>query len=300
MAKAAKASFDIKGETWGKAIEAFPGFWVIATRHHPAGSKHNPEINNRCLIMRLSDDSAGGKPVLVIVNAVDGSAMAEVQRIEKETKLKAKYLLAPGAGHSLHLQEWHDAFPEITVLAGPVRIPRVAAGKKLASSKRFRLFGNDDPLPFFKGQLEAVNFDGIGGFKETQTPHEGGKDSKFAFLKVMLSNMPPKDPHDELWLYHVASRTVFGGENLGWNLSKKELGGMGFMFRMMMKAEQVYVMTGPRPVLDKAKAAANWAKILAWPAENLFSYHDTLGTGTLGGAQAALRAAVVKAKQIAA
>jgi hypothetical protein len=300
MAKAKSAPFDISGETWGKAVEAFPGFWVIATRHHPAGSKFNPEINNRCLVLRLNDTSAGGKPVLLIINAVDGAAIAEVRRIEKETKLKAKYLIAPGAGHSLHLAEWHDAFPDVVVLTGPVRIPRVAAGKKLATSKRFRIFDHEDPLPMFKGQLEAVNFDGVGGFKEAQTPYEGSKDSKFLFLKVMLSNMPPKDPYDELWLYHVPSRTIFGGENLGWRLSRKDWSAMGFMFRMMMKAEQVFVMTGPRPVLDKAKVAANWAKILAWPAENLFSYHDTLGTGQVGGAQAALRAAVVEAKQIAA
>jgi hypothetical protein len=300
MAKAASKPFDIGGENWGKAHEACPGFWVIATRHHPAGSKFNPEINNRCLVLKLNDASAGGKPVLLIVNAVDGAAMAEVRHIEKQTKLKAKYLIAPGAGHSLHLLEWHDAFPEITVLAGPVRIPRVAAGKKLASSKRFRIFDQNDPLPMFKGQLEAVNFDGIGGFREIHTPYEGGKDSMFGMIKTILGNMPPKDPHDELWLYHVASRTVFGGENLGWNLGKKELAAMNFMMKMMMKSEQVYIMTGPRPVLDKAKVAAHWAKILSWPAENLFSYHDTLGTGQVGGAQAALRAAVVKAKQIAA
>ena len=110
----------------------------------------------------------------------------------------------------------------------------------------------------------------------------------------------PCGPHDELWLYHVASRTIFGGENLGWNLAKNELAAMNFMMRMMLKAEQVYIMTGPRPVLDKAKVAKHWSSILAWPAENVFSYHDAIGTGQIGGGQAALRAAVIKAKQIAA
>lgn len=300
MANSDIAPFTIAGENWGKAVEVSPGFWVIATRHHPAGSKYNPEINNRCLVFRLNDADAGGKPVLLVANAVDGSAMGEVRRIEKETGLGAKYLIAPGAGHSLHLEEWHDAFPDLTVLAGPVRIPRVAAGRKLAASGRFRIFDQNDPLPMFKGQLEAVNFDGIGGFKEIHTPYEGGKDSMFGMIKAMLSNMPPKDPHDELWLYHVASRTIFGGENLGWNLEKKQLASMNFMLRMMLKAEQVYIMTGPRPVLDKAKVAAHWARILAWPAENVLSYHDAIGTGQVGGGQAALRAAVIKARQIAA
>jgi len=70
------------------------------------------------------------------------------------------------------------------------------------------------------------------------------------------------------------------------------------MFRMMMKAEQVYIMTGPRPMLDKERVKANWRKVLAWPAENVLSYHDTLGTGQVGGGQAALKAAVEKAKQL--
>ena len=265
-----------------------------------SGSKYNPEINNRCLVFRLNDASAAGQPVLLIANAVDNAAMTEVRRIEQDTGLKAKYLIAPGAGHSLHLAEWHDAFPDIMVLAGPARIPRVAAGKKLAGSSRFRIFDQEDPLPMFKGQLEAVNFDGLGGFKEIQTPYEGAHDSMFAMIKTMLRNMPPKDPHDELWLYHVASRTIFGGENLGWNLGRKERAAMNFMMKMMLKAEEVYIMTGPRPVLDKAKVARHWALILAWPAENIFSYHNTLGMGQVGGAQGALRAAVGKTKQAAA
>jgi hypothetical protein len=90
---------------------------------------------------------------------------------------------------------------------------------------------------------------------------------------------------------------VIGGENLGWNLTKDQLAAMSLMFRMMLKAEQVYVMAGARPPLDKHKVAAHWRKILAWPAENVLSYHDSIGTGQIGGGQAALRAAVQKVKQ---
>ena len=57
-------------------------------------------------------------------------------------------------------------------------------------------------------------------------------------------------------------------------------------------------MTGARKVADKPRVAANWRKILGWPAENLFSYHDTIGTGRVGGAQAALQAAVEKSGQL--
>ena len=292
------ASMDIGKESWNKAVEVASDFWVIATHHHPGGSKYNPDINNRCLVFRLKDASAGGVPVLLVANAVDEVALPEVKRIARESGAPIRYLIAAGAGHSLHLPAWHDALPDARVLVGPTRIPRIAVGGKLAGSPRFTIFDGNDPLPMFRGQVEAVNFDALGGFKETVTPLEGGKDSMFGIFKVMLGNMPPKDPHDELWLHHTASRTVIGGENLGWNLSKAELGGMSFMFRMMMKAEQVYVMTGPRPVLDKERVRAHWRKILAWPAENVLSYHDTLGTGQLGGGQAALRAAVEKAKQL--
>ena len=294
------AALQLQNEQFGKAVEVAPDFWVIASNHRPAGSKFNPEINNRCLVFRLKDASDGYKWVLLIANAIDGSALPEVLRLARETKTPLRYLIAPGAGHSLNLVEWHNALPQVKVLVGPTRIPRIAAGKKLAGSPRFVVFDHDDPLPMFHGQLEAVNFDGIGGFKENITPKEGGKDSKFGFLKVMLTNMPPKDPHDELWLYHVASRTAIGGENLGWHLSKQDHAAMPFMFRMMMKAEQAYLMAMPRPVLDKAKVAANWKKVLDWPAENVLSYHDSLGTGVLGDGQKQLREAVMKVKQIAA
>ncbi len=299
MSQVSSGSFKIAEETFGKAVEVAPNFWIIATRHHPAGSKHQPEINNRCLIFRLNDSTANNQPVLLVANAVDASALPEVRRIEHETGAPIRYLIAAGAGHNLNLVEWHDALPEVTLLVGPARIPRVAAGRKLASSPRFRVFDQDDPLPMFHGQLEALNFDGIAGARENVTPKEGGKDTKIAFFVNMFTSMPFKDPHDELWLYHLASKTLIGGENLGWNLSKPSLAGMTLMIRMMMKADQLYVMTMPRPVLDKARVKANWLKVLAWPAENVLSYHDSVGTGCIGGGQAALRAAVEKSKQLA-
>src|SRR5262249_26177660 len=65
------ATIEIAKETWNSAVEVAPDFWVIATRHNPGGSKYNPQINNRCLIFRLKDASAGGMPVLLIANATD-------------------------------------------------------------------------------------------------------------------------------------------------------------------------------------------------------------------------------------
>ena len=126
MSQSAPNSINIANESFDKAVEVAPDFWIIATRHHPTGSKHQPEINNRCLIFRLKDATANNQPVLLIANAVDGSALSEVRRIERESGTPIRYLIAPGAGHNLNLVEWHDALPEATVLVGPARIPRVA------------------------------------------------------------------------------------------------------------------------------------------------------------------------------
>jgi hypothetical protein len=297
MDQSPKATIDIAKEKVNVAVEVAPDFWIIATRHRPGGSRHMPEINNRCLIFRLRDASAGGAPTLLVVNAVDPAVLPEVRRIEKETGLEVGYLVSPGGGHSLHLAEWHDALHKARILVGPARIPRIAAGKKLKSSPRFAAFDGDDPLPQFRGEVEFVNFDGLLGFRENVSAKEGGKDSPLGLIKMMLTEMPPKDPTDELWLYHVPTRSIFAGENLGWILSKEQHAGMGFMMKMMMKPEQVAVMTGPRKVADAGRVRAHWRKILAWPAENVFTFHDTIGTGQVGGGQAALKAAVEKAKQ---
>lgn len=293
-------SIQISSEQINKAVQIAPDFWVIATRHHPGMSRFMPEINNRCLVFRLKDESNGSKPVLLIANAVETSAIAEVRRIAAETRTPIAYLISPGAGHNLYLAEWHDALPEVKVLVGPARIPRVAAGRRLANSPRFSVFGHNDPLPMFHGQLEAVNFDGIAGFKENITPKEGGRDSRLGIIKQMLRNIPVRDPHDELWLFHVASGTLIGGENLGWNLTRQQFAGMGMMLKVMLKAEQVYVMDGARPVLDKERVKANWKKILSWPSENVLSYHDTVGCGCIGQGKAMLEAAVANSKQYAA
>ena len=298
-ATAKSTAFRIADESYGRAVEIAPDFWIIATRHRPTGSRHQPEINNRCLIFRLNDASADNASVLLVANCVDVSALPEVCRIAAETGAPVRYVIAPGAGHSLNLVEWHNALTDAIFLVGPARIPRVAAGRALAASPRFRVFDQNDPLPMFHGQLEALNFDGIGGARENITPREGARDSKIAFFINMFTSMPFKDPHDELWLYHVASRTIIGGENLGWNLSKTAMTGMSMMIRMMMKAEQLYVMTMPRPVLDKARVKAHWQKILSWPADNVLSYHDSAGTGQIGDGQAALRIAVEKSRQLA-
>jgi hypothetical protein len=298
MTTEANRVLHLEREQWDRAVQVADGFWIIATHHRPGYSRFNPQINNRALVFRLRDASAGGAEVLAVVNTPDLSAVAEVRRLERETGLQVRYVIAPGGGHNVLLPAWHDEFTSAKVLVGPVRIPRTAAGKKLAASARFAAMDAADPLPQFKGQLEAVNFDGLLGFRENRTPQEGGKDSMFGLLKILLTEMPPKDPTDELWLFHVGSRTVIAGENLGWILSREDHKAMPLMMRLMMKPERVAVMTGPRGVADPARVAGHWSRILAWPAEVVMTYHDSLGKAFVGDGRAALTAAARAARQI--
>ena len=53
---------------------------------------------------------------------------------------------------------WHDQFTQARVLVGPVRIPRTANGQKLMKLPRVEAMDLHDPLPQFKGQLDAVLF----------------------------------------------------------------------------------------------------------------------------------------------
>src|SRR5438552_16542200 len=147
-------------EAFGRAVEVADGFWIIATRHRPGFSKMNPEINNRILLFRLTEN---GQPVLVLVNGVDVSAIPEVRRIEKETGLALRYIISPGGGHHLQLPAWRDEFTSATVLVCPVRVPHTPSAQKLMSGPRVKLLDAKDPLPQFRGQLDAVVFDGLYG-----------------------------------------------------------------------------------------------------------------------------------------
>jgi len=287
----------LDAETWDRAVEVADGFWVIAAQHRPGYSKHMPVINNRVLVFRLTEN---GKPVLVVVNGLAESAIAEVQRISSETGLPVTYNISPGGGHHVTLDRWHEAFSTATTLVGPTRIPRTTNGQKLMKLPRVRTMDAADPLPMFKGQLDAVLFDGLLGFRDNLTVKEGGKQlSAFGQMLMMMKEMPPKDPTDELWLCHVSTGTVIGGENLGWILTPEALKTMPFMFRMMMKPMTVYVMDGPRKVSDKAKVAGHWKAILSWPASTVMTYHDPPGVAFVGDGRAALEAAARKVKQVA-
>jgi hypothetical protein len=294
------ASLDLSAETVGKAVSVFDGVWLIATRHRPGLSKHMFEINNRCFVFRLFDQHAG-RAVLLVANAVDPEqGVAEVQRLERETGLPVAAIVSPGGGHHLHMAAWHAAFPGAKLLVGPERIPRTPNGSRLMQMGRFETLSLDDPFPQFRGQLEAVVFHGLGGPADHRSAGEGAPDTRFAHMARMFKFMTAKqnDPVDELWLHHVPSQTVIGGENLTWYYPKAALRGAPFMLKSMVKPDSVTIMTMARKVASPEKVAACWRRILSWPCRTLLTYHDVPGSGFVGDGRAALAAAVERAKQL--
>jgi hypothetical protein len=288
----------IELETVGQAREIFDGFWIIATRHRPGMSKRMFEINNRCLVLRLFDQSTGAS-CLVVVNAVAPTeAIPEVKRLERETGLEVRYIVSPGGGHHLQVEPWHAAFTGARVLFGPVRVPQTAHGQALLALPRVELMNLDDPLPQFRGQLDAVLFHGLVGPGDSRTPGEGGSDSGFAMMKAMVHLMTSRKPADELWLHHAASGTVIAGENLAWYYPAEAYQQQPFMARQMVKPDRVWIWTVARKVGDPATVAACWRKILAWPARAVMTYHDVVGNAITADAHAALKAAVAESGQL--
>jgi len=284
---------NLKLEAYDRAAEVADGFWIVATHHRPGFMKMSPDVNNRCLVMRLRE---GNEDVLVVANGVDPKMIPEVKRIEKETRTPVRYILSVGGGHHLLMPAWRDAFTDATVYVCPTRVPSTPSAKPLMDGPRVRVLDRDNPLPQFAGQLDVVVFDGLFGGRDHKSPFEGGKEPGFfGMMKVMMSI---DNPIDELWIRHVASSTVIAGDNLGWMLSKETLATFPFMMRMVMKADRVYLQEKARKVADAARVSAHWKKILGWKSEALFGYHEPPGEGFFGDAQAALGEAVRAAGQI--
>lgn len=283
-------SIDLSGERTGAAAEVAEGFWIIATEHHPGGSHQFPAINNRCLVFRVVEE---GGPRLLVVNGVDAGAIAEVKRLEQQTGLVVRYVLSPGGGHHVLLPPWVEAFPRAAVLVGPDRIPRTASGKKLMALPRVSTFDPDAVLPQFRGQLEFVSFRGLFGAPDHRSPGEGGNDGILMMLNLMFAMMfRMKDPVDELWTFHVPSRTLIGGENLGWMYPKAAHARLPAMVRSMVTPDEIYLFKDARKVADARVVDACWRSILRWPAETVLTYHDPAGHGFFGDGRAALEAAV--------
>jgi hypothetical protein len=293
---AAPSRIDLEHETPGRAVRVAEGFWIIATRHHPGGSQSFPEINNRCLIFELLE---GERRVLLVINGVESSAIAEVKRIERETGLRVRYVLSPGGGHHVLMPPWVEAFPEASVLVGPARIPRTANGKKLLGMPRVATYDAEKLLPQFAGQLEFVSFSGLFGARDNHSPGEGGPDGIRLMVKMMWAMLfGMKDPVDELWTFHVPTRTLIGGENLGWMYPKATHAGLPGMFKSMIEPDSVYLFKDARKVADAKIVDGCWRQILKWPAGTVLTYHDPAGYGFHGDGRAAIEAAARRRGQL--
>jgi len=107
-----------------------------------------------------------------------------------------------------------------------------------------------------------------------------------------------KDPVDELWTFHVPTRTLIGGENLGWMYPKAQHERLPRLVKGMVVPDAVYLFEDARKVADAAVVDACWRAILKWPAETVLTYHDPAGHGFVGGGRAALEAAVRRSGQL--
>jgi hypothetical protein len=100
-----------------------------------------------------------------------------------------------------------------------------------------------------------------------------------------------KDPVDELWTFHVPSRTLIGGENLGWMYPKDAHAGLSRMLKGMITPDSVYLFKDARKVGDARLVDACWRSILKWPADTVLTYHDPAGHGFHGDGRTAIEAA---------
>ena len=217
---------------------------------------------------------------------------SEVKRLERETGLAVRYVLSPGGGHHVLMPPWVEAFPNASVLVGPTRIPRTASGKKLLAMPRVATFDPDRLLPQFAGQLELVSFRGLFGAPDHVSPGEGGRDGFLMMLNLMFAMMfKMKDPVDELWAFHVPTRTLIGGENLGWMYPKETHAKLPRMVKGMVTPESVYLFKDARKVADAKLVDACWRAVLKWPASTVLTYHDPAGHGFHGDGRAAIEAA---------
>jgi len=186
------------------------------------------------------------------------------------------------------------------MLLCPVRIPHTANGRRLMKLPRVEVLDVADPLPQFRGQLDALLFDGLAGPVDHRSPGEGASDTRFAHAARMLKFLlaPGRMPVDELWLHHVPSGTVIAGENLQWIYPAEALRAAPLMLKGMIKPDRIALFTIARKVDDPAKVAAHWRRILSWPARTLMTYHDPASVAFQGDGQAALAAAVKAAGQL--
>jgi hypothetical protein len=120
-----------------------------------------------------------------------------------------------------------------------------------------------------------------------------------AMMKMMFTMMfKMNDPVDELWTFHVPSRTLIGGENLGWMYPKAAHSGLPMMLKGMITPDAVYLFKDARKVANAKLVDRCWREVLKWPADTVLTYHDPAGHCFRGDGRAALEAAARDRRQL--
>ena len=209
---------------------------AVATRHRPGLSKHMFEINNRCFVFRLYDQQAG-RQVLLVVNGVDPA-----QAIPKSAASSGRpaWPSAP----------WYRRAAATTCTSSPGTRRsrrRSCSWSRAHPAHRERRQANeaaDASRPGPRRSVSAISRPAgrrvvpRARARPTIRARRGGEDTASymgRMLRFMFTNQ--KDPVDELWLHHVASQTVIGGENLTWYYPASALRGAPMMLKSMVKPD---------------------------------------------------------------
>ncbi|MEM7154833.1 MAG: hypothetical protein AAF799_18430 [Myxococcota bacterium] len=285
----------LQREAYGQAVPVAEGFWLLATRHHGAGLSRFPEANNRSFILRLTD-AGTGRPGLVVFNATDPvQAFPAVRRVCAETGLDVREVVSTSGGHHAYMGAWHDEFPQAQLRVGARRVPHTTQGRELLARPRVDTMDPGDPLPHYAAQLEAVTFTEFLGPPEFASPLAGGADSLWATIVAARRLLSSTDPYDELWLYHRATDTVIGGENLAPSFTPQAHAALPFVVRRTVKLGRVAVH---RKMIDPEAIDRSWRAVLRWPGRTLLGMHDSVGGGFRGDVASALRDAAQRRGQL--
>jgi len=91
------------------------------------------KLNNRLFVftLKLEETLAGvkaGKECLFVYGATNEDGVAAVQKLEKDTGLKAVALLNNGGAHHIKLKKWYEAFPDMRIWITPTRYVSILLG----------------------------------------------------------------------------------------------------------------------------------------------------------------------------
>eukprot|EP00457_Paulinella_chromatophora_P004168 gb/GEZN01004178.1/.p1 GENE.gb/GEZN01004178.1/~~gb/GEZN01004178.1/.p1 ORF type:complete len:443 (-),score=59.11 gb/GEZN01004178.1/:534-1862(-) len=284
-----------------KAVQLCPGVWSIATEHHIKSLRQLPTVNNRCLMFALRD---GKTRVLLVVGCPNlaVSRFAAVHAIQRGTGLAVRYIVSQSGLHHLYLDDWANQFRSAQILIPSARIPHTANGKKLIAKwgKRIQLMDDLNPLPMFRGQLEALLFRGVTTHGDIPTPAEAGREFGNAEFQRILADPEVNDPtamaEDDLYLFHPFSRHLWTGENLCWHWESEEAIPVQFQ-QLGHHAEDL----GPSPLFPVAQpkiVSDCWRQIFAWDFCSFQGFHEAPGVCVTSNAKQRLLHAVVESGQL--